>query len=260
MYGRVGVELEVVGALLAQDARRERAERLAELDLQVHRRLHRRRARVAEDAARAERARAELHAPLEPADDAAVGEQLGASRAARSSSGSIGHALGLQERLDVVVAELGPEVGRRHGVACRRAIARLCRARRTTRCSAAPTAPPASPAAGWIQIVSNGPSRRSRPLATQLSATPPARHRFFMPVVACAWRARRSIDLFGHLLHRRRQIHLALRERRLGRARRPAEQRVERARSSSSGRRSSRSSRGRGGTSRRRADRSACRR
>ena len=46
---------------------------------------------------------------------------------------------------------------------------------------ATPSAPPASPAAGWIQISSNGPSRNSRPLATQFRATPPAMHRFFIP-------------------------------------------------------------------------------
>ncbi len=54
--------------------------------------------------------------------------------------------------------------------------------------SAVPRAPPASPAAGWIQMFSNGPSRRSLPLATQLSATPPAMQRFFMPV--CSWMCR----------------------------------------------------------------------
>src|SRR6185312_3484689 len=105
---RIGVELEVVAALFAQDARGERTEGLAELDLEVHRRLHRRRARVAEDAARPERARAELHAPLEPADDAAFGEERrGGARAIVERV--IGHAFGLQERLDVVVAELGTE-------------------------------------------------------------------------------------------------------------------------------------------------------
>src|SRR3990172_6726330 len=45
--------------------------------------------------------------------------------------------------------------------------------------NAAPRAPPASPAAGWIQMFSKGPSRRMRPFATQLRATPPARQRFF---------------------------------------------------------------------------------
>ena len=39
---------------------------------------------------------------------------------------------------------------------------------------------------------SNGPSRSSRPLATQFSATPPERQRSRSPLVACRWRAARS--------------------------------------------------------------------
>ena len=58
---------------------------------------------------------------------------------------------------------------------------------------AAPRAPPASPAAGWIQRFSKRPSRRIRPLATQFSATPPARQRFFMPVCRCTCRGQRSM-------------------------------------------------------------------
>ena len=61
-----------------------------------------------------------------------------------------------------------------------------------TAASAAPTAPPASPAAGWIQMFSNAPSRSTLPLATQLSATPPARHKFFAPVFLARLRVRRS--------------------------------------------------------------------
>src|SRR3712207_7098936 len=49
-------------------SRRERPERLAVLDLQVHRRLHRGRAGVADDRAVAERARAELHPAREQTD------------------------------------------------------------------------------------------------------------------------------------------------------------------------------------------------
>src|SRR2546422_6093446 len=52
-----------------------------------------------------------------------------------------------------------------------------------------PRAPPASPAAGWIQSRLKGPSRKIRPLATQLSATPPARQRFSSPVSRCTVRA-----------------------------------------------------------------------
>ena len=54
---------------------RERPERFAELDLQVHHRLHLRRARVADDGPAAERAGAELHASLQQPDDFLLGEQ-----------------------------------------------------------------------------------------------------------------------------------------------------------------------------------------
>src|SRR5205085_11998685 len=72
---RVAIHLEVIRDALAQDRRRERAERFAELDLQVHLRLHLWRARVAEDGARTERTRAKLHAPLKPTDDLLLREQ-----------------------------------------------------------------------------------------------------------------------------------------------------------------------------------------
>ncbi len=55
--------------------------------------------------------------------------------------------------------------------------------------SGAPRAPPASPAAGWIQRSSKIPARSSTPLATQLSATPPAMQRLRLPVISRAWRA-----------------------------------------------------------------------
>src|SRR6202023_2631133 len=51
---------------------------------------------------------------------------------------------------------------------------------------------PSSPAAGWIQTLSNPASRATLPFATQLSATPPAMHRFFAPVVSRSQRARAS--------------------------------------------------------------------
>ena len=63
--------------------------------------------------------------------------------------------------------------------------------RRWLAVSAAPNAPPASPAAGWIQRSSNRPSRNTLPLATQFSATPPARQRLGMPVSARSERVSR---------------------------------------------------------------------
>src|SRR5260370_91527 len=53
-----------VGFLL-QHARRERTKALSELDLQVHRRLHLLRARIAQNAPGTKRPRAEFHPPLE---------------------------------------------------------------------------------------------------------------------------------------------------------------------------------------------------
>ena len=75
--GAVAVELEPLVDVLAQHRRRERPERLAELDLQVHHRLHLRRPRVADDRAAAERARAELHPALKQADDLFLRHQRG---------------------------------------------------------------------------------------------------------------------------------------------------------------------------------------
>ncbi len=58
---------------------------------------------------------------------------------------------------------------------------------------AAPRAPPASPAAGCTKTLENPLSRRTLELATQLSATPPARHRFSLPVSSRACLARPRI-------------------------------------------------------------------
>ena len=72
-----GLEVEPLAARVPAGRRGERAEALAELDLQVHRGLHRRGAGVAQDAPGPEGPRAELHPALEPADDLAVGQQRG---------------------------------------------------------------------------------------------------------------------------------------------------------------------------------------
>ena len=67
-----------------------------------------------------------------------------------------------------------------------------------------------------------------RPLPTQLSATPPARHRFSSPVSPWTVRRHAEHDLLAHHLNRSREIHLLLRELRLRLAGRSAEQLVER--------------------------------
>ena len=99
--------------VLAKDARRKRTEGLPELDADVHLLLHARRARVADDAAAAQRARTELHAALEPSDDLLVRHQ---ARHPFQQSVLVGHvfvggAHGVEEQADVVVRKRGTEQG-----------------------------------------------------------------------------------------------------------------------------------------------------
>src|SRR5207237_7052612 len=72
--------LEPLLRLLREHRRRERTEGLAVLDPRVEDVLDLVPPRVGEDRAVAERARAELHPALEPADDVAGGDPLGAER------------------------------------------------------------------------------------------------------------------------------------------------------------------------------------
>ncbi len=120
------VLLEPFGDVLAQDARRERPERFAALDLEVEDVLHVGPARVAEDGAVAERARPPFHAALEPADDAPVGDRRGGDAAelalvvAAPPLAAAGAQLvrpRLQQRLDLGRCGLRTDVGVRHGAA-----------------------------------------------------------------------------------------------------------------------------------------------
>src|SRR5207253_2666743 len=72
-----GAHSEEFARTLGKHRRRERPERFAKLDLQVHRRLHFAAAGIAEDAAPAERTRTEFHAALEPSDDILCCEKPG---------------------------------------------------------------------------------------------------------------------------------------------------------------------------------------
>src|SRR5688572_25904568 len=113
----LGVELEPLRRIIGKHRRREGTERLAVLDFQVERLLHRRRARVAEDRARAERARAELHAALEPAERPALGERLGALLDQLLIAVHLEHRAGAaQPLLDIGLRELRPEIAAAHGV------------------------------------------------------------------------------------------------------------------------------------------------
>src|SRR6185436_3851634 len=70
-------ELEVLLHVLLEHRRRKRTEPLTEFRLEVHLLLHLGISCVADDAAVAERPRAELHPALEPADDLALGQPGG---------------------------------------------------------------------------------------------------------------------------------------------------------------------------------------
>src|SRR5437762_12711289 len=75
--------------------------------------------------------------------------------------------------------------------------------------SAAPTAPPASPEAGWIQIWLRFDRRcSSRPFATQLSATPPARQRLRLSASRRARRAEAKHRLLDDRLGRGGNVHV----------------------------------------------------
>ena len=174
------------------------------LDPRVEDVLHVGPARVGDDRAVAERARAELHPALEPADDVAGGDPLRdvrerarRRRAARASRPGAPRA----PRRTRSSAYAGPQY------ACsideRRAAARAPGARRG---SAAPTAIPESPAAGWTKTSSNGVSGRMRPLATAFSATPPARQRFGIPVRSQSASDEVQVGLLEHRLERRGDV------------------------------------------------------
>ena len=115
--GAVGVEIEPARDVFAEHGRREGPEGLTIFHLQVQQGLHGRRARIAEDRARSEGARAELHASLEPADRFAVGQRLHGrfNQLVIGHRGESGAELG-QTRLDLGLAEGWAEVGAVHGV------------------------------------------------------------------------------------------------------------------------------------------------
>ncbi len=233
----------------AQHRGGERTERLPELDLQVHRRLHLAAARVADDRAAAERARAELHPPLEPADHVSPRRSDRATRSARASrSRRSGAALMPAVREETARSPRRRRRGPSSEAFCRSRLsvdARASPSRSWWRTkSAAPSAPPASPAAGWIQMFSNGPSRRIRRWRRSSARRRRPGRDSRMPVCAWAWRGHRQHDLLGHHLDRRRPCPSPAGSAR-SRARAAGRRRGARtARWSSSGRRSSRSTSG----------------
>ncbi len=174
---------------------RERAEALAVLDLQVHHRLHLRRARVAEDRARA-RARAG-RTPSGP------GSRPTTFSSAMSAATRAAHSLVRERLVGLAVrrrgtrgsaprGNSGPEV---RAAACRRVpSARRARSSspRSRRRAAAPSAPPASPAAGWIQMSSKMPLAQQPPVGDAVERHAAREAELSLPVSSRACRATRS--------------------------------------------------------------------
>ena len=176
----ISLEFKVLGRLFGEHRRAKWPEALAKLESDVQRALH-----VGPPASqridRAPRPRTELHARLENR---------------RPCRRPVRRPRRLRARPDPPLADKSllacrgtprPRAARTRGQgsypSANRPARSPCAARpeadeRTKR--AAPSAPPASPAAGWM----NNPSTHARrPFATQLSATPPAITRFFVPVI-----------------------------------------------------------------------------
>ncbi len=112
------VQLEIPAHIFLQHARGEGPEGFTELDAQVHGRLHRLAAGVADDAARPQRPRAELHPPVEPAHHLAADHRLsgGLQQLAFVGNKLVADASPIQEPANVLVAERRPQPGAAHRV------------------------------------------------------------------------------------------------------------------------------------------------
>src|SRR5262249_30544938 len=101
----------------AQHRRRKRTEALAILDPQVERLLHVGAARVGDDRAGAERARAELHAALEPADRVAGDETVDGTGNHRVVRAALERGTGgCEPLLDLALSKGRTEIAAGHGV------------------------------------------------------------------------------------------------------------------------------------------------
>ena len=112
-----GLDVEVLARLVVEHLGRERSERLAVLDLEVHDRLHGGRARIADDRTVAERAGPELHPSLQEPHHVAVGDRTGdALGTRRAGEALVGVAALVEPRRHFVAAEPGTEVRALHPI------------------------------------------------------------------------------------------------------------------------------------------------
>ena len=167
---RVGADLEPFVGMLGHHARCKGAEVLAVLDHLIEDVAHVRSARVGEQRTVAEGARPEFHATLKPGDDLAVGDHV--RGIARRGFAAPGRETGrLDRRQNFAPVERGTEI--RRGVA---ALGRpfLLGAMHD---KGGADRGAASCGAEGMNTSEKSPDCRTSSLVTQLSATPPAKHR-----------------------------------------------------------------------------------
>ena len=144
----VGVHRKIIGHSLPQDRGGKGSKGLAVLDFEVHHRLHLGTPGIAQDAPGAEGARPKLHAPLEPANDLLCQFLGNAVIQLRIAQTHIRRIFGLEKLLNLGVAKGWPQEGALHPIPPAGWARRGCSSNWCQAASAAPTAPPASPAAG----------------------------------------------------------------------------------------------------------------
>ena len=225
----VAGELEVVVHPFAQHTGRERPEPFAELDLQIHLGLHARAARVTQDAARAQRPRTELHAPVEPAHDLVLGEQLRDTPQEASALEARGdRALRREVGRDLLRGELGAEIRTLHPVAAGHDGARLPAVAVPDQLRHAER-PPCVAGSGLDPQPLEGALAQDAPVGHAVERDPTGEAKVLHPGLAVHRAAHAQHDLLAHDLDRAGQVHLALGQLGLQLTRRPSEQRVERA-------------------------------
>ena len=163
-------------------------------------------------------------------------------------------AVGITVRVEILLDLAGENSGPRNDPrieSCESWIARGLPSSLCQTSSAAPRAPPASPAAGWIHRSSNESLAQESTVGHAVEGHAAGQAELRLPVRRWACARHAQHDLLGHHLDRARDVHLAPRERALRVARAAPRRAPRTARSSSPARRDSRSSPCRGGTSRR---------
>ena len=180
----LALQLEPVRRPLPQHGRRERPKTFPELDLQVHHLLHLWRSRIADDRSRAQCPRAEFHPPMKPADHflrALIRSAIFSGSSSSVSSRERNRSATRDKRGSRPANSRVRDKNRVANRACRRPGVR-CPASGATLTTPHPARRPHRPRPVGSKSRSKIPSRRIRPFATQLSATPPARQRFLSPV------------------------------------------------------------------------------